>query len=100
MPKLIDSDGLVLATTMELCEGCEEMKGCGDCLVNAFITLINDCPTIEAEPVKHGHWVILWDRNDPDTASEARCSACKRISKMPLGDYCKWCGCKMDEVTQ
>ena len=51
MPKLIDSDGLVLATTMELCEGCEEMKGCGDCLVNAFLTLINDCPTIEAEPV-------------------------------------------------
>ena len=46
---------------------------------------------------KHGEWQTIWDRNDPDTSSEARCSVCGRVSERPLGHYCKWCGSTMDK---
>ena len=46
---------------------------------------------------KHGEWITIWDRNDPDTSHEGRCSICKRISNRPLGGYCKWCGAIMDK---
>ena len=46
---------------------------------------------------KHGEWQTIWDKNDPDTSSEARCSVCGRVSERPLGHYCKWCGSTMDK---
>lgn len=46
---------------------------------------------------KHGDWQTIWDMNDPDTSSEARCSVCGRVSGRPLGHYCKWCGSTMDK---
>ena len=46
---------------------------------------------------KHGEWITLWDRNDPDTSSAGRCSVCGRVSGRPLGKYCRWCGSVMDK---
>ena len=52
---------------------------------------IEEAPTIEAEPVRHGQWERTSD-------GAARCTACKR--KMNSSQYgyafCGLCGAKMD----
>ena len=62
------------------------------------------CPTIEAEPIKHGQWI--WN----ERLGEWYCSNCDRIMnpytvekseglyEMAQPFYCGWCGAKMDEV--
>ena len=53
---------------------------------------IDNAPTIEAEPVRHGRWERTSD-------GAARCTACKR--KMNPSQYgyafCGLCGAKMDK---
>lgn len=58
-------------------------------------------PTVDAEPVVHGHWVdngIVWS-----------CSACGKMPTYGMGyvqarnelyAYCPHCGAKMDEVSE
>lgn len=61
--------------------------------VGDSIAIIKNAPTIEAEPVKHGHWV--------DDFCSFVCSVCGgRISDSTLDDYsepryCPNCGAKM-----
>ena len=59
-----------------------------------IFAIIQDMPTVDAEPVRHGHWKITKD-------GAAWCSACKR--KMNPCQYgyprCAMCGAKMDEVS-
>ena len=52
----------------------------------------------EIERIRHGHWINIWDENDPNTSTCGRCTKCNQVSKRPLGRYCRWCGAKMDEV--
>lgn len=72
--------------------------------------LIKDAPTIEAEPVKHGHWVKLDTVETFDIAGvktwalKAMCSECgfahRFIEAHMVYDYCPNCGADMmDEVT-
>lgn len=60
----------------------------------AICKYIDDVPTIEAEPVKHGRWLICCDGYYP------YCSSCK---KEPQGrgmtGYCPNCGARMDGDT-
>ena len=51
---------------------------------------------LKEQGVKHGEWISIWREDDPDTSTDARCSVCNRVSKRPAGEYCKWCGAKMD----
>lgn len=67
---------------------------------NAFIESVDNAPTVDAEPVRHGRWVMESDGG-------TRCSSCKKkvhdttngcyepvdLSEMP---YCPKCGAKMD----
>lgn len=46
---------------------------------------------------KNGEWITIWQKDDPDISTDARCSICNRISERPLGGYCKWCGAKMNQ---
>lgn len=39
---------------------------------------------------RHGHWIASGDHL-------SYCSVCRKKSLWPFGDYCKWCGAKMDE---
>lgn len=50
---------------------------------------IEDAPTIEAEPIKHGYWTKVGDNS-------YKCSVCGEISCC-AGDYCSDCGARMDE---
>ena len=51
--------------------------------------------TIDAVEVVHGEWIPIWDEVQLRSTS-GYCDKCKRISERPLGEYCKWCGAKMD----
>lgn len=61
--------------------------------------MIDEAPTIEAQPVVHGHWI---DEGDYITTAYGsikvrRCSVCEReITIDDWDDYCPCCGAKMD----
>ena len=63
-------------------------------MTNAEIFDINNAPTVDAEPVKHGHWI---DINENGSLWE--CSICGDRSCC-CGNYCMECGAKMDEVEE
>ena len=52
---------------------------------------IDDMPTIEAEPVKHGRWYVV-DEQEP---RRYECTKCKRLS-WDESNYCPNCGTRMD----
>lgn len=52
------------------------------------------------EPVKHGHWIKLFETEDDITA---RCSECGMVYTLGKGrdpNYCGTCGARMDEVEE
>jgi len=66
---------------------------------DAIDTIIDETPTVDAEPVRHGKWII---KNDDFMNYPTVCSVCGmgaitsawRPIKTP---YCPNCGAKMDE---
>ena len=79
----------------KLCSGREfrairEPKYCMGQMIEDTIAMLKE------QGVKHGEWISIWREDDPDTSTDARCSVCNRVSKRPAGEYCKWCGAKMD----
>lgn len=63
-------------------------------------SVINKMPTIDAEPVKHGHWELL----DECSNAGVYCSVChKKVYKIDYANqkiksnYCPNCGARMDE---
>ena len=76
-------------------------KSWADSYNNAIETL-EDYPTIDAEPVKHGRWVLK------ERAHYFKCSLCKEPIPYKFGytnsrryyNYCPNCGAKMDGKAQ
>lgn len=61
---------------------------------------LKNMPTVEAEPVRHGHWIDVTDLDSPDY--EFACSECyyrnfERVMDAVAWNYCPNCGAKMDE---
>lgn len=54
---------------------------------------IQDAPTIEAEPVRHGHWIKIGTSCGIDVLE---CSECHTSHPQNGDDYCRDCGAKMD----
>ena len=66
---------------------------------NHFLLMISDAPTIEAEPIRHGKWLL---ECEPDgTPYCFHCSVCdddfSYIDVMSGYERCPHCGAKMDE---
>lgn len=62
---------------------------------------IKDSPAIDAEPVRHGHWIDS-QCHFTNLAIERKCSACGFVinvdkREMKYEHYCTMCGAKMDE---
>lgn len=54
--------------------------------------MIKDAPTIDVEPVRHGHWIH-------NGFMEVKCSDCRNVfHELEDTNYCPSCGCKMDET--
>ena len=89
MPKLIDKEELIFEyyrnpTYANLCK------------------VINDAPIIDAEPVRHGQWVLKKHKVKGSDVLDFNCSACKRFwfhngEMRKKYKYCPNCGAKMDE---
>lgn len=65
---------------------------------------IDDAPTVDAEPVVHGHWkeyshsaLVRWKDGEPVWADRSvfRCSRCD-FGTIAKHNYCPRCGAKMD----
>ena len=55
--------------------------------------LIDNAPTIDAVPVRHGRWETV---NTDKQAWTIQCSACKMIGFTGKFPYCPNCGARMD----
>ena len=76
--------------------------------INTVLESIDEQPTIDAEPVRHGRWVDRYGDKYDNHLYE--CSECKgkaryrfvrdelgkEIAEQALDDYCPHCGAKMD----
>ena len=61
-------------------------------------SIIDKMPTVDAEPIKHGHWINHFDDLFPEDSS-VECSVCHEYEGIMANDnYCPNCGAKMDEV--
>ena len=83
MPRLIDADKLRTIRSIQS----------GD--FNSIETIqkwIDDAPTVDAEPVKHGEWI---PKITELGTMIFRCSACQKFSNLHWA-YCPQCGAKMD----
>ena len=56
--------------------------------------LIDKCPTIDAEPVRHGRWIEIRDKYNYCIGQ--KCSKCGRRVRNCGENYCPSCGAKMD----
>ena len=111
--KLIDADALledIGEEPMNWTNSPEEIQEYIDW--KQTVAIINSASTIEAEPIRHGHWEILnaheedcFDiKGEKTWATEARCSQCGLIHSFIENHmayaYCPECGAKMDEVSE
>lgn len=100
MQRLIDADAL----TDELIKGIEADTGKSVqttftksvCMI--LCKAIEQQPTIDAEPVRHGNWECTYSPNG--FLLEQTCSECGLTFEEPSGvdyNYCPNCGARMDE---
>lgn len=102
MPRLISADLLKARIEKARRDVCEINDDDDNWLVNlaadGMIKRIDETPTVEAEPVRHGNW-------KPFDEDEYTCSLCGNIfvtmdGGHPLSNgfkFCPFCGAKMDE---
>ena len=68
----------------------QSRHGIADVAKNSLLLVLSNEPTVEAEPVKHGHYI----KGDN---GEWCCSECRKIDdKYDVAKYCWNCGARMD----
>ena len=67
-------------------------------IVLKFYDAIDNAPTIDAEPVRHGRWINKTERIYADLNYRFDCSACRHIfyaAGIETFKFCPNCGAKM-----
>lgn len=64
-------------------------------ILPTFANVIDEQPTIDAEPVRHGRWIMLEPYGTHHT-HRRKCSVCGEIKSKELTNFCPNCGAKMD----
>lgn len=77
MARLIDADALR-----------NEING----NLGGVLMQIDSAPTIDAEPVRHGHWEVV--NVGTSFYEERKCSCCKQVIKSNYWERCPNCGAK------
>lgn len=118
MGRLKDADALIHDITKLYCEDCEKRKGikngklrfvyeigdvpCRACNLDDMKDAIENAPTVEAEPIRHGHW-MPYEYGDYHWH---KCSVCGSwwahddYDQMDEFRYCPVCGALMDEEVE
>ena len=115
MPRLIDADALINDVTERYCKNCERRKGikngkqkviydigdapCRACPVDDMKDELENAPPVDAEPVRHGHWIegnnFHWYSNSCSCCGYTRTTDIKS-NGWNQWKYCPMCGAKMD----
>ncbi len=96
--RFIDANNLIEEIREERCYNCRNFKDmkCDYCGTADYIYMIEDMPTADVAPVRHGRWI-----EDHDYLKCPECSAMVKrdFTFFDIGDwnYCPNCGAKMDE---
>ena len=97
--RLIDADKLKKSMERMLCTGKEPLKERYTC--DVVCCVIDEAPSVDAEPVRNGSWeiVIVSTSNPYESEIEEKCSLCgrfvQRYGTQPQDNYCPNCGAKM-----
>lgn len=99
MARLIDANAL----RRKICAACEERLACTDMGNICFeVACIDNAPTVDAEPIRHGRWVKQFA---PNWDMLHKCSLCghrthgrlwETSGKIELDTFCGGCGARMD----
>lgn len=109
MARLIDADKTIghiktrlletaLNNSMVVCDVSYIYQDCAD---NRIETWVDEMPTVDAEPVRHGTWINISISANEYEPSSAQCDLCgARVynNLSSIINYCPHCGAKMDEV--
>ena len=69
-------------------------------MLRLFSACIDDLPTVDAEPVRHGHWErVIPTKNAAKWSTKVSCSVCHKQG-YTHHNYCPNYGAKMDEVSE
>jgi hypothetical protein len=60
-----------------------------ECRLDDVQDLIDSQPTVDAQPVKHGHW-------EQSASGELYCCYCQYVPQWADDKFCANCGAKMD----
>lgn len=76
--------------------------------ISKVIDFLDNAQTIDAEPVRHGHWIenhhvfyVFGENYKPalNVEIDYKCSICNKDNEKTT-DYCPKCGAKMDDVSE
>lgn len=110
MQELIDRQALI--ADYRICGGCSSFENCSGhitmCDSARVRQAINEVPTIEAEPVRHGQWIQsdALDYKDPNGVIHVHgmCSCCRLIydfrDMTSRFNFCPNCGTDMRVVSE
>lgn len=62
-------------------------------MIRQFYNSVSDLQTIEAEPVRHGHWIWL-EPYGAHFTRRRKCSECGDIKAQEASNFCPNCGAK------
>ena len=96
--RLIDANNLIEEIREERCYNCRNFKDmkCDYCGTADYIYMIEDMPTADVAPVRHGRWEEASD-GDGIVCPFCRTDFCTIIYDTEYFNYCPNCGAKMDE---
>ena len=101
--RLIDADRLKELFTFT-CTGGGLLGKISNMIIEWACSFVDEMPTIEAEPVRHGRWIIhqvIGICGSPTGRHFGECSECGFITRewwniMPQMNFCERCGASME----
>ena len=96
--RFIDANNLIEEIREERCYNCRNFKDmkCDYCGTADYSYMIEDMPTADVAPVRHGRWEEASD-GDGIVCPFCRTDFCTIIYDTEYFNYCPNCGAKMDE---
>ena len=102
--RLIDADEFIITAKVgimlaSMCTNNEVKKEILKATYELIKERIDDAPTVDAVPLRHGKWIVNVRRN---LTREFKCSVCDKSICFNYDtcfheyDYCPFCGAKMD----